>query len=78
MSRRSISLECGAGFRSEPIGSARKIYDQRLLNLGYREEITVDQSLLTVDRQMGLVICTPDGKVSRAAGFSHFPMKRSG
>jgi hypothetical protein len=29
-----------------------------------REEQTVDQSLLTVDRQMGLVICTPDGKVS--------------
>jgi hypothetical protein len=28
-----------------------------------REEMTVDQSLLTVDRQMGLVICTPDGKV---------------
>lgn len=22
----------------------------------------MDQSLLTVDRQMGLVICTPDGK----------------
>jgi hypothetical protein len=29
-----------------------------------RKEQTVDQSLLTVDRQMGLVICTPDGKVS--------------
>ena len=29
------------------------------------EEMTVDQPLLTVDRQMGLVICTPDGKVRR-------------
>lgn len=29
-----------------------------------REEIVVDQSLLTIDRQMGVVICTPDGKVS--------------
>jgi hypothetical protein len=28
-----------------------------------REEIEVDQPLLTVDRQMGLVIVTPDGKV---------------
>jgi hypothetical protein len=28
-----------------------------------REEITVDQPLMTVDRQMGLVIVTPEGKV---------------
>ena len=27
-----------------------------------REEITVDEPLLTVDRQMGLVIVTPEGK----------------
>ncbi len=27
-------------------------------------EITVRQNLLTVDRQMGLVICTPEGKVA--------------
>ena len=39
------------------------------MNLECREEITVDQSLLTVDRQMGLVICTPDGKVSRDACY---------
>lgn len=28
-----------------------------------REEITVDKPLLTVDRQMGLVIVCPEGKV---------------
>ena len=28
-----------------------------------REEILVDQPLLSVDRQMGLVIVTPEGKV---------------
>lgn len=32
-----------------------------------REEIIVDQSLLTIDRQMGVVICTPDGKVCEIA-----------
>lgn len=31
-----------------------------------RGEIVVDQPLLTVDRQMGLVIVTPEGKVCRA------------
>ena len=34
-----------------------------------REEIVVDQSLLTIDRQMGVVICTPDGKV-RSSGWA--------
>lgn len=29
----------------------------------------VDQSLLTIDRQMGVVICTPDGKV-RSSGWA--------
>lgn len=33
-----------------------------------RDEIVVDQSLLTIDRQMGVVICTPDGKV-RSGGW---------
>lgn len=29
-----------------------------------REEVTVDKPMMTVDRQMGLVIITPEGKVS--------------
>ena len=36
----------------------------RLILLLNREEVVVDQPLLTIDRQMGLVIVTPDGKVS--------------
>ena len=28
-----------------------------------REEVTVDRPMMTVDRQMGLVIVTPEGKV---------------
>jgi 23S rRNA-/tRNA-specific pseudouridylate synthase len=38
------------------------------------EEITCDQPLLTIDRQMGLNIVHPDGKVMRASVFSFFGM----
>lgn len=37
---------------------------QMAYGLTSRERIIVDKPLLTVDRQMGLVIVTPEGKVS--------------
>lgn len=37
---------------------------QMACELMSRERIIVDKPLLTVDRQMGLVIVTPEGKVS--------------
>lgn len=43
-------------------GHVKKEYLARVRGKFPEEEQTVDQSLLTVDRQMGLVICTPDGK----------------
>jgi hypothetical protein len=35
-----------------------------------REEIEVDKPLLTVDRQMGLVIIAPEGKVGKRVVIS--------
>ncbi|WVR06210.1 hypothetical protein IAU60_003240 [Kwoniella sp. DSM 27419] len=43
-------------------GKVKKEYVARVKGKFPEEEITVDQPLLTVDRQMGLVIITPEGK----------------
>ncbi|ODN81736.1 hypothetical protein L202_02127 [Cryptococcus amylolentus CBS 6039] len=43
-------------------GTVKKEYVARVKGKFPEEEITVDQPLLTVDRQMGLVIITPEGK----------------
>ncbi|OCF43941.1 DRAP deaminase [Kwoniella heveanensis CBS 569] len=43
-------------------GKVKKEYVARVKGKFPEEEITVDQPLLTVDRQMGLVIVTPEGK----------------
>ncbi|WRT67633.1 uncharacterized protein IL334_004605 [Kwoniella shivajii] len=43
-------------------GSVKKEYVARVKGRFPEEEVTVDQPLLTVDRQMGLVIITPEGK----------------
>jgi hypothetical protein len=74
MSRRNTSRGSGGSFPSElrvssPCFIAVALLTYKYVDVGnhdttLREEQTVDQSLLTVDRQMGLVICTPDGKVS--------------
>lgn len=44
-------------------GRVKKEYLARVRGKFPEEEIEVDKPLLTVDRQMGLVIVTPDGKV---------------
>lgn len=44
----------------------------------YREEFEVDQPLLTVDRQMGLVIVTPEGKVCCYFYTTHVLMQIEG
>ncbi|WWC70611.1 uncharacterized protein I206_104562 [Kwoniella pini CBS 10737] len=43
-------------------GKVKKEYVARVKGKFPEEEITVDQPLMTVDRQMGLVIITPEGK----------------
>ncbi|WVQ73163.1 hypothetical protein IAR50_002727 [Cryptococcus sp. DSM 104548] len=43
-------------------GTVKKEYVARVRGRFPEEEITVDKPLLTVDRQMGLVIITPEGK----------------
>ncbi|WWD18341.1 hypothetical protein CI109_102791 [Kwoniella shandongensis] len=43
-------------------GKVKKEYVARVNGKFPEEEVTVDQPLLTVDRQMGLVIVTPEGK----------------
>ncbi|WVW84495.1 hypothetical protein I302_106529 [Kwoniella bestiolae CBS 10118] len=43
-------------------GKVQKEYVARVKGKFPEEEVTVDQPLLTVDRQMGLVIITPEGK----------------
>ncbi|OCF62327.1 DRAP deaminase [Kwoniella mangroviensis CBS 10435] len=43
-------------------GKVEKEYVARVKGKFPEEEVTVDQPLLTVDRQMGLVIITPEGK----------------
>jgi 23S rRNA-/tRNA-specific pseudouridylate synthase len=46
-------------------GKVGKEYIARVRGCFPAEEVLVDQPLLTVDRQMGLVIVAPQGKVSR-------------
>ncbi|KAK4685511.1 brefeldin A-inhibited guanine nucleotide-exchange protein, partial [Tremellales sp. Uapishka_1] len=46
-------------------GGVKKEYVARVRGKFPEEEIEVDQPLLTVDRQMGLVIVTPEGKEAR-------------
>lgn len=49
-------------------GKVGKEYIARVRGCFPEEPVTVDQPLLTVDRQMGLVIVAPQGKVSAARG----------
>lgn len=44
-------------------GKVQKEYIARVRGCFPEEEVVVDQPLLTVDRQMGLVIVAPEGKV---------------
>ncbi|EIW73598.1 hypothetical protein TREMEDRAFT_25081 [Tremella mesenterica DSM 1558] len=46
-------------------GRVKKEYVARVKGRFPEEELTVDQPLMTVDRQMGLVIVTPDGKEAK-------------
>lgn len=56
----------GGKVRKEYVAKVRGKFPEQVVILKEadgREEITADQPLLTVDRQMGLVIVTPEGKV---------------
>ncbi|KAJ9120688.1 hypothetical protein QFC22_002619 [Naganishia vaughanmartiniae] len=59
----ALTGKASTGLAEEFIkGHVKKEYLARVNGKFPEEEIVVDQSLLTIDRQMGVVICTPDGK----------------
>ncbi|GHJ84424.1 hypothetical protein NliqN6_0826 [Naganishia liquefaciens] len=59
----ALTGKASTGLAEEFIkGHVKKEYLARVIGEFPEEEIVVDQSLLTIDRQMGVVICTPDGK----------------
>ncbi|WVQ80560.1 hypothetical protein IAT38_002665 [Cryptococcus sp. DSM 104549] len=59
----ALSGKAASGLGKEFLGGKiKKEYVARVRGKFPEEEITVDQPLLTVDRQMGLVIVTPEGK----------------
>ncbi|KAI5453932.1 hypothetical protein NCC49_004927 [Naganishia albida] len=59
----ALTGKASTGLAEEFIkGHVKKEYLARVNGEFPEEEITVDQSLLTIDRQMGVVICTPVGK----------------
>lgn len=68
------SNELAKEFRDGKVG---KEYIARVKGKFPEGEITVDQPLLTVDRQMGLVIVAPEGKVSREARRRGAPTRRA-
>ncbi|KAJ9114857.1 hypothetical protein QFC20_001228 [Naganishia adeliensis] len=59
----ALTGKASTGLAEEFIkGHVKKEYLARVNGQFPEEEIVVNQSLLTIDRQMGVVICTPDGK----------------
>lgn len=62
MYRKSMSRECRGSFQSASCPGSLRLHFPLMLQ---SEEITVEQPLLTVDRQMGLVIVAPQGKDAR-------------
>ncbi|KAJ9105442.1 hypothetical protein QFC21_001813 [Naganishia friedmannii] len=75
----ALTGKASTGLAEEFIkGHVKKEYLARVNGKFPEEEIVVDQSLLTIDRQMGVVICTPDGKDAKTIFKRlHYDAKRN-
>lgn len=52
-----------ASFQRSCLSLLNDLFQKQLIGLKYSEEVVCEEPLLTVDRQMGLNIVHPEGKV---------------